>query len=95
MRSLAQILIDYDVHVYDIISNLAIEVYQIGNKRVHVGTKKVCTSTNFLVRIDPTVQLLILLRNKAPDCYFLRFSAGDELRYPLNERICKGASSDR
>ena len=36
-----------------------------------------------------------MLQNKAPDCYFLRFSAGDELMYPLYERMCKGASFDR
>ena len=59
MRSLAQILIDYDVHVYDIISNLVIELYQLGHGQVHVGTKNVCTSTKFWVRIDPTVQILI------------------------------------
>ena len=51
MRSLAQILIDYHVHVYDIISNLVIELYQLGHKQVHVGAKKVCTSTNFHIKI--------------------------------------------
>ena len=46
MRLLAQILTDYDVHVYDIISNLVIELYQLGHKQLHVGAIKVCTSTD-------------------------------------------------